>query len=596
MDWLPREEYSNSDPGMLDGMTIRADTVYGQSSRSPRHFLPHFCMSKTCDHCRTAFEVTQEDRAFYEKMDVPEPRTCHTCRLRRRLMERNARHLYYTKCALTGKQIISQYREDVPFPIYSTQAWWSDDWDATSYGRDVDFSRPFFEQFKELLNVVPHLALFVSGEGTMINSEYNNCAGYLKNCYLIAESDYNEDCFYSNLLKNCKSVCDCSVCYDCERCYECIDCLKCYNVQFSQDCQNCSDSFFLKNCIGCRDCICCMNQRQKQYMILNKQYTKEEYEKLKASMDLQTRTGIERIRQKSQEFFLSQPHKAFQMERTQDCVGDHLYDSKNAYHCFDSKDLEDCRYCAEVSLGVKSCMDYNSWGDKAELVYQSAACGDQIYNLRFCSTCITNVYNADYCVQCTGSSDLFGCVGIKKQKYCILNKQYTKEEYEKLRSQLIEHMKKTGEWGEYFPQDLCPFSYNESIAMDYVPLSKADAEKLGWNWREEEEGKKYLGPEFAVPDRVSELTDDVTGKVLMCEETRKPYKIIAQELAFYRSMNIPAPKLSPDARHLRRMEKRNPHILYTRECKNCSKTVQSTFAPNRKEVLYCEECYLKSVY
>jgi len=31
-------------------------------------------------------------------------------------------------------------------------------------------------------------------------------------------------------------------------------------------------------------------------------------------------------------------------------------------------------------------------------------------------------------------------------KYCILNKQYSKEEYEELVPKIIEHMQKTGEW------------------------------------------------------------------------------------------------------------------------------------------------------
>ena len=34
----------------------------------------------------------------------------------------------------------------------------------------------------------------------------------------------------------------------------------------------------------------------------------------------------------------------------------------------------------------------------------------------------------------------FGCVGFKHKQYCILNKQYTKEEYEKLVQKIIKQM------------------------------------------------------------------------------------------------------------------------------------------------------------
>jgi hypothetical protein len=61
-------------------------------------------------------------------------------------------------------------------------------------------------------------------------------------------------------------------------------------------------------------------------------------------------------------------------------------------------------------------------------------------------------------VQCgKGSSNLFGCIGLRGKEYCILNKQYTKEEYETLVPKIIEKMKADGEWGEFFHQRISPF-------------------------------------------------------------------------------------------------------------------------------------------
>jgi hypothetical protein len=185
-----------------------------------------------CTTCNNEFKIYPEDETFYAKFGVPAPKRCPQCRLIRRLCERNTRNLYWRKCGLTGQRILSSYNEKNPFPVYSVEAWWSDKWDALDFGRDFDFNRPFFEQFAELKAKTPHMALYTIG-GTLQNSDYTNCTGYLKNCYMIFESDYDEDCYYSNLLKRSKNMVDCSMCYDSELCYECINCTGGYNLIYS---------------------------------------------------------------------------------------------------------------------------------------------------------------------------------------------------------------------------------------------------------------------------------------------------------------------------------------------------------------------------
>lgn len=555
---------------------------------------------KTCTDCKTDFPIYLEDQEFYKIFDVPEPRRCPKCRLVRRLLERNAKSLYYRKCDSTGKKTLSQYHKDQPFPVYSPAAWWSENWDATTYGRDFDFSRGFFEQFLELKNTVPHCALF-NTEGTMENSDFNNCTAYIKNCYLVAETDHCEECYYSNLLKKCTSLVDCSVCYQDELCYECCGGYGNYRMQYSRDCQNCRDSYFLADCAGCSDCIGCINQRHKQYMIFNKQYSKEEYEKIKADLKLNTRSGVDDLKKKTEAFFLTQPHRSTFAENNQNAVGDHLFNSKNAFMCFGSRDLEDCRYCAKLTLGVKSSMDYNSWGNQSELMYQCAGCGDQNYNLKFCVMCQKDMRNCDYCYECFSCADCFGCVGLKQKKYCILNKQYTKEEYIELRGRIIEHMKKTApdghssQWGEFFPIEVGAFAYNESIAMDIYPLKKEEAIEKGYKWRDEE-AVNIQTQTYVVPEDIHAVKDDITTAILACSDCGKNFKIIAQELAFYRNLEIPIPKRCPNCRHRPRMLLRNPPELWTRNCAKCSREIETSYKPDRPEIIYCEECYREAVY
>jgi hypothetical protein len=430
----------------------------------------------------------------------------------------------------------------------------------------------------------------------MENSDYNNCTAYLKNCYLISESDYAEDCEYSNLLKKSKDVVDTSICYDGERCYECVDTAGCRRLLYSQECQNCADSWCLYDCQSCSDCIGCINQRHKRYMIWNTQYTKEEFEAHKKAFRLDTHSGVQKLLAQAEAFFRAQPHRAVQGERSEQSSGDHVYDSKNAADCFDVKDCEDCRHCVRLSLGCKSCMDYNSWGDKAELVYQSSSCGDHVYSIRFCSNCI-HVRDTDYSYECMNSGDLFGCVGLRKNRYCILNKQYTKEEYAALKAKLVAHMKETGEWGEFFPMDLCAFAYNEAFVMDLFPLEKDDVLAKGWRWYEPKEtAQTYMGAETPLPDSIDDVADDVTKQIRLCEKTGKAYKIIPQELTFHRDMRIPLPRLCPDRRHRERQAKRNPYKIWQRACSQCRKDTPTSFAPDRPEPIVCPECYLTLIY
>lgn len=532
---------------------------------------------KNCSLCGSKFEITAEDQVFYAGIDVCEPENCPECRLMRRLQERNARKLYYRTCNFSNKKIISVYHENQIFPVYNPEAWWSDDWDALTYGVDFDFNRSFFEQLLELKNRVPHSSVFVIS-GTMENSEFTNCTGYLKNCYLVSEADYDEDCMYCNRITNSKDLIDCSFCYDSELCYECLDCSKCRNLKFSQECTNCSDSLFLKNCNSCQDCIGCINQRHKQYMIFNKQYSKEEYEIEKEKLALNNHENIKNFSEKALEFFQTQAQKAIEGEQNENVVGDHIYNSKNAFHCFDCRYVEDCKYCAKVTDGVKNCFDYLSWGFKAELMYECAGCGDNAYNMKFCSTCTTNITNLEYSMHCVTSSDLFGCVGLKKKKFCILNKQYSESEFHELKKRIVEHMKKTGEWGKFFPIELCSFGYNETIAMDHFPLTKEEALQRGYKWSD-----------YEMP---APKAEDST----LCEISGRAFRITKQENEFYKKMDLALPTRHPDQRHADRMKKRAQYKLQTINCAKCQKEIVCSIKNIPVKTSLCDECYLKEVY
>lgn len=417
---------------------------------------------RKCTNCTKNFPIYKEDLAFYKKAEVPIPTHCPTCREQRRLVWRNERTLYSRKCARTDKPIISYISTDKPVTVYSLDAWFSDDWDARDYGVDIDWERPFFEQFRELLERVPHIPLLI---GDSENSQYTNFSWCNKNCYMISAADFNEDCFYSGYLFGSRDCSDCFFADDCELCYECVDCEKCYDTNHCQHCKNSNNCWYCEDCIGCNDCIGCINLRNARYHILNKKYSKEEYKK-KAEEILKNTNGIPELAKDLLKLRKTEPVKATYNSKCENSIGNNLNNCKNCFNCFDLLGSEDCRY---VTYGTSSrdCMDLNG-APECELQYECVA-SPSSYSCQFCTSCWVKSSYLTYCHLCRASQNCFGCISMYRNKFCILNKQYSEEEYEKTRDRLIEHMKKTGEWGEFFPMEISPFDYKETVAQDYYP-------------------------------------------------------------------------------------------------------------------------------
>ena len=236
--------------------------------------------------------------------------------------------------------------------------------------------------------------------------------------------------------------------------------------------------------------------------------------------------------------------------------------------------------------------DFSNFGYGIEFVYESAWCGLSSNNIKFCCWNYY-VHDLEYCFGCHGSGNLFGCVGIRSGEYCILNKQYTKEEYKDIVPKIIEQMKSTGEYGEFFPPQLSPWAYNETLGNDYLLLSKEAVENFGFKYHEEL--RQYQEATMPVPDNIKDVKDDVLDAILKCDLCGKNYKIIRMELELYRQMNIPIPRQCSFCRYDNRIRSLNPIAIYNRKCVKCEKEIETSYAPERPEIIYCESCYNNEV-
>lgn len=546
-----------------------------------------------CKQCKSAFEITDGDRDYYKRLNVSEPKDCPRCRQQRRMAWANQMNLYKRKCDGTGEEIISHFAPDAPFPVYSQDHFSSDTHNGLKYGRDYDFNKPFFEQYAELLKTTPRPCLLKGKTEFDINSDYTNFAGYNQNCYMIFDSDYNENCYYSFSVNHSKVCVDNYRVKESELCFQCIDCVKCYGLKYSQDSDNCSESAFLKNCIGCRHCFMCSNLKDKEYYIYNQKYDKETFERLMNS--LSSHSELAKYFKDWDTFKLKYPQKYIHGYQSENVTGDYLVHSKNAFECFDCMDLWDCKYCTRSFGSSKDCMDFDECGDKVELLYECAfSLGYGAHNCRFCAASITDLHDLTYCYYLFSCSDCFGCIGLHRNKYCILNKQYSEAEYKEMVPKIIEHMKSTGEWGQFFPIALSDFAYNESVAQEYYPLTKEEALAKGYKWRDRDK-KEYLPATMSVPDNSQNADASILGGLFACEKCGRNYKIVEQELAFYKNQKVVLPKQCFYCRHKNRFNLRNKRVLYKRKCAKTGEDILTTYSSKEPWIVYGERAYLDSL-
>jgi hypothetical protein len=179
-----------------------------------------------------------------------------------------------------------------------------------------------------------------------------------------------------------------------------------------------------------------------------------------------------------------------------------------------------------------------------------------------------------------------------------LNREYPQKDYRHLTAQIIEEMRRDGTWGEFFPASLTPFAFNETMAKDWFPLTETEASRRGYRWKSGEEMPNVTKIISAIdlPEQIEEIPDDVLNWAIRCEITNRPYRIVKKELEFYRAMHLPLPHHHPEERHRMRLLRRHQRKLFTRPCMKCGKDMETTYAPERPETVYCEECYLKEVY
>ena len=573
--------------------------------------------TKNCQNCRQPFTIEPDDFDFYKRIEVPAPTWCPECRMQRRLAYRNERSLYKRTCDMCKKDIIASYPADAPFPVYCRECWWSDNWEAASYFADYNFDKPFFQQFHELTLRVPRVAMW---HRNAINSDFSNMVGESKNVYLsVSVISGSENVSYSKSVDASRNIVDGFNLVHCENSYENIEGEKNYTSHFMFMSRNCIDCRFLVDCATCKNCFMSSNLRNKEFYIRNKQYSKDEYFAELAKMNFGSRTETQKLLQEFDEMRSRAIYKFANILRSTSSTGNNLMNVKNVRQSFDVYNAENAKNCYR-SLNFKDCMDYE-YAFTGELTYEYTTGGKDNYQLKFAYSA-DSTRNSDYVDSCFSCNNVFGCAGLRKKEYAILNKTYSPDEFRDLRKRIIEQMSsmpyrdsigRMYTYGEFFPPELNLSAYNESVAWDYWPLSKEEALAKGFRWRDSE--KKTHAPTIdAIPDDIATIQDSILQEILPCAHEQNcnhmcsvAFRLTPDELAFYKNNSIPVPDKCPNCRHYERLAKTTPLKLWRRSCMCqdgssneaahghsaalCPNTFETPYAPERPEVVYCEQCY-----
>ena len=502
------------------------------------------------------------------------------------------------------------YPAEAIFPVYCRECWYSDKWDAIEYGLDYDFSKNFFEQLKTLSALVPRMAIW---QRNVVNSEYSNMTGESKNVYLSASVVANcENIFYSKAIDSSFNIVDSYNIKNSDNCYKNIDGERNYNSKYLVFSRDCIDSSFLYDCSNCKNCFMSANLQNKDYHIRNKPLTKEKYFEELKKINFGSRKEMDFLRREFEELQKQAIHKYANNIKCIDSTGNNLTNTKKAEQCFDIYDTENTKYCYR-GFSLKDCMDFD-YGANSELMYEYTTGAKDDYNVKFSYSAMNNVSDAEYTESCQGASSLFGCISIRNKENVILNKVYQEAEFKRLRKEIIAHMNKntfigkhgrTYAYGEFLPIELSPVAYNESQAYDFYPLTEEEALDMGYRWHKaQEKGYKASILAAEIADDIKSVDKKILQETLACAHDgscnhtcQKAFRVIPDELAFYQNNEVPLPDLCPNCRFYNNFEKVLPPKLWHRKClrNGCPNEFETSYAPDRPEIVYCEQCYQSEV-
>ncbi|MEX2052502.1 MAG: hypothetical protein WD991_02300 [Candidatus Paceibacterota bacterium] len=546
--------------------------------------------NKICVNCEKQFEINSGDLDLYQKVGLEIPEQCFFCRMKQYLAFSIFGKFRKGASSLSGESLITVLPERKTYPIYTSHEWWSDAWDPMAFGQEYDSERPFFDQLKELQGKIPrpHQA----GKNN-VNCDWCEDVWDSKNCYLSRALAKCDNLNYGYRVLDAKDSFDVAISFHIQNCYDCLTCHSSFNLNFSENSRDCIDSFFLFDCRNCQNCFMSWNLRNKQYCIKNKQYTKEEYEVEIKKLKLDSYKSLENLRAEFANILRNEVvHRENFNLKSAGSTGNYLNNCDKCSNCFTWDDSQNCRNCLRGLFSKDSIDQAVSWHTELSGSNSAVNGGYQIKN---------SIYSvgrySEYIDLCEEVEYCFGCVGLKKKKYCILNKQYSKEDYESLKDKIISDMKSRGEYGLFMPYFMSVCDYNFSNGIIYFPdTTKNEVVKKGGYWSEEDLSSHDGISSLDLPDSIQDTDSSVSNQALICPESNFRFNISPAEYEFHKRKGFALPREHFDLRIIKKARKTAVVKSYPYKCFYCKKEISAYYPPEwGYQKIACEDCYKQNI-
>jgi len=496
--------------------------------------------------------------------------------------------LHKRKCDATGIDIMSTFRPDCTYPIWHKDEWFKN---ANPPKATFDFNQPFFPQAEKLFKQcpIPHNT-GLNNE----NCEYTDDWWHSRNCYLSHSGVRCEGSRYSYRILDCKDLLYCDFSFECERCIDIINSEKSYECVYWLYLKNCHNTAFCYDCRSCSDCLFCFNLRNKKYCIGNKQLTKEEYIAQKKQFKYDTQGGYEHCKNLFKKMMHDMAwHRSHYVDFCEKSSGNYLLRMRNTTNAFFGNESEDGHNITRFGWVKTGCDSINL--QDVERVFFSSGVQIKCYDVQY-SFMVDNTRFSLYSGYSSRCDNIVGCCGLLGAKNAVLNTSYSAQEFSTLKQKVIDHMKSTGEWGQFFPGSFAPNPYDESWSGFHFPLTQEEQTELGYVWAERKEAANaaYEDPSTLPP--ASEATADITKKVFWDAVSHKPFQILALDIQVCRDLEVALPY----THYIRRLQENFAWMPYDgilREtiCAKSGIPIHTSWPSEYDGRILCEDEYLKIV-
>lgn len=279
----------------------------------------------------------------------------------------------------------------------------------------------------------------------------------------------------------CSDISDTYFSFDSHHLIECLFISSGKNLFRAISCIGCEDSYFLENCENCKHCLFCVNLSGAEYYVFNQKVGEKEYHDILSSLNLSSSVHLETAIERFANFLKMQMINGKALFSSDVEKGRFLYNGQSSNYTFLSKNVAN----SVLLLGgyeLKQTYGLTLSGPLVEESFQSSLIQGPASGIRNSYLCGPNISELDYCISCSDSNNLMFCVGLTNASYCIFNQQYNKADYSRNRDLLKQMFSIDIDWGIQLPLNFSLVAYNESIAAHLFPLSKAQANLLGFEW------------------------------------------------------------------------------------------------------------------